>query len=120
MLTESAEKATMKLLTLTKTNNSFLRRNRSWAMTFALNTGGLPTNGDQESVDGDPPSGLGQTRLGRIVTGVERQLLEKLNSARKDFPMKGFSTWMTFRGNTRHLGSFGEETDKTTDLHQTS
>ncbi|GJR89040.1 hypothetical protein Tco_0213051 [Tanacetum coccineum] len=31
---------------------------------------------------------------------------------------KVFSTWMTFRGNTRDLGSFGEETDKITDLHQ--
>ncbi|GJW15741.1 retrovirus-related pol polyprotein from transposon TNT 1-94, partial [Tanacetum coccineum] len=29
-----------------------------------------------------------------------------------------FSTWMTFGGNTRDLGSFGEETEKTTDLHQ--
>ncbi|GJW43214.1 hypothetical protein Tco_0072013 [Tanacetum coccineum] len=29
-----------------------------------------------------------------------------------------FSTWMTFRRNTRDLGSFGEETDEITDLHQ--
>ncbi|GKB79777.1 hypothetical protein Tco_0946672, partial [Tanacetum coccineum] len=28
------------------------------------------------------------------------------------------STWMTFGGNTRDLGSFGEETDKITDIHQ--
>ncbi|GKE40926.1 hypothetical protein Tco_1464331, partial [Tanacetum coccineum] len=27
-------------------------------------------------------------------------------------------TWMSFGGNTRDLGSFGEETDKITDLHQ--
>ncbi|GKE55905.1 hypothetical protein Tco_1495090 [Tanacetum coccineum] len=27
-------------------------------------------------------------------------------------------TWMTFGGNTRDFGSFGEETDKITDLHQ--
>ncbi|GJY78716.1 hypothetical protein Tco_0484517 [Tanacetum coccineum] len=27
-------------------------------------------------------------------------------------------TWMTFGGNTRDLGSLGEETDKTTTLHQ--
>ncbi|GKF92541.1 hypothetical protein Tco_0279260, partial [Tanacetum coccineum] len=26
--------------------------------------------------------------------------------------------WKAFGGNTRELGSFGEETDKTTDLHQ--
>ncbi|GJX46971.1 hypothetical protein Tco_0272161, partial [Tanacetum coccineum] len=29
-----------------------------------------------------------------------------------------FSTWMAFRGNTRDLGSFGEEMDEITDLHQ--
>ncbi|GJR07893.1 hypothetical protein Tco_0790545 [Tanacetum coccineum] len=29
-----------------------------------------------------------------------------------------FSTWMAFGGNTHDLGSFGEETDKITDLHQ--
>ncbi|GKD08944.1 hypothetical protein Tco_1188629 [Tanacetum coccineum] len=29
-----------------------------------------------------------------------------------------FSTWMSFGGNTRNLGSFREETDKITDLHQ--
>ncbi|GKA48666.1 hypothetical protein Tco_0741624 [Tanacetum coccineum] len=29
-----------------------------------------------------------------------------------------FSTWMTFGGNTSDLGSFGEESDKITDLHQ--
>ncbi|GKA34641.1 hypothetical protein Tco_0721070, partial [Tanacetum coccineum] len=33
---------------------------------------------------------------------------------------KVFSTWMTFGGNTRNLGSFGEEIDKITDLHQDS
>ncbi|GKD94585.1 hypothetical protein Tco_1374422, partial [Tanacetum coccineum] len=31
-----------------------------------------------------------------------------------------YSTWMTFGGNTRDLGSFREETDKITDLHQDS
>nr|GEV79251.1 hypothetical protein [Tanacetum cinerariifolium] len=30
------------------------------------------------------------------------------------------STWMTFGGNIRDLDSFGEETDKITDLHQIS
>ncbi|GJW20323.1 putative reverse transcriptase domain-containing protein, partial [Tanacetum coccineum] len=29
-----------------------------------------------------------------------------------------FSTWIAFGGNTRDMGSFGEETDKITDLHQ--
>nr|GEX52123.1 copia protein [Tanacetum cinerariifolium] len=31
---------------------------------------------------------------------------------------KVFSTWMAFGGNTHDLGSFGEETNKITDLHQ--
>ncbi|GJV41562.1 hypothetical protein Tco_1420002, partial [Tanacetum coccineum] len=29
-----------------------------------------------------------------------------------------FRTWMTFGGNTRDLGSFGEEMDEITDLHK--
>ncbi|GKF07835.1 hypothetical protein Tco_0042059, partial [Tanacetum coccineum] len=29
-----------------------------------------------------------------------------------------FNNWMAFGGNTRDLGSFGEETDKIMDLHQ--
>ncbi|GKF68568.1 hypothetical protein Tco_0198247, partial [Tanacetum coccineum] len=29
-----------------------------------------------------------------------------------------FNIWKPFGGNIRELGSFGEETDKTTDLHQ--
>ncbi|GJZ77912.1 hypothetical protein Tco_0642584 [Tanacetum coccineum] len=29
-----------------------------------------------------------------------------------------FSIWKAFGGNTRDLGSFGDETDKTTNLHQ--
>nr|GEV09703.1 ribonuclease H-like domain, reverse transcriptase, RNA-dependent DNA polymerase [Tanacetum cinerariifolium] len=31
---------------------------------------------------------------------------------------QGDCTWMTFKGNTHDLGSFGEETDEITDLHQ--
>nr|GEV08436.1 integrase, catalytic region, zinc finger, CCHC-type, peptidase aspartic, catalytic [Tanacetum cinerariifolium] len=34
------------------------------------------------------------------------------------FCIKVFSIWKAFRGNTLDLGSFEEETDKTTDLHQ--
>ncbi|GKF71699.1 hypothetical protein Tco_0207813 [Tanacetum coccineum] len=29
-----------------------------------------------------------------------------------------FNTWIEFGGNTRDLGSFGEETDEITNLHQ--
>ncbi|GJV03500.1 hypothetical protein Tco_1337069 [Tanacetum coccineum] len=35
----------------------------------------------------------------------------------KQIPSVGvFSTWMAFGGNTRDVGSFGEETNKITDL----
>ncbi|GJT92206.1 hypothetical protein Tco_1081051 [Tanacetum coccineum] len=52
------------------------------------------------------------------MTGRKSHLVED-----KQIPSVGvfdevFSTWMAFGGNTRDLGSFGEETDKTTDLHQ--
>ncbi|GJZ85904.1 hypothetical protein Tco_0651243 [Tanacetum coccineum] len=53
-----------------------------------------------------------------LATGRKAHLLED-----KQIPSVGvfdefFSTWMALGGNTRDLGSFGEETDKTTDLHQ--
>ncbi|CAN1347743.1 Ycf20-like protein, partial [Linum perenne] len=41
-------------------------------------------------------SGLGGTRLGRIVSAGGRQLLEKLNSARKNFPTKVFLLLLGF------------------------
>ncbi|GJU97112.1 hypothetical protein Tco_1326383 [Tanacetum coccineum] len=48
------------------------------------------------------------------MTGRKVHLLED-----KQIPSVGvFSNWMAFRGNTRDLGSFGEETDEITDLHQ--
>ncbi|GKE25774.1 hypothetical protein Tco_1441158 [Tanacetum coccineum] len=48
------------------------------------------------------------------MTGRKSHLLED-----KQIPsVEVFSTWMTFEGNTRDLGLFGEETDKITDLHQ--
>ncbi|GKB72115.1 hypothetical protein Tco_0933527, partial [Tanacetum coccineum] len=52
------------------------------------------------------------------MTGRKAHLLED-----KQIPSVGvfdevFNTWMAFGGNTRDLGSFGEETNKITDLHQ--
>ncbi|GJV52131.1 hypothetical protein Tco_1447872 [Tanacetum coccineum] len=38
----------------------------------------------------------------------------------KIMPRKVFSIWKAFEGNTRDLGSFGEETDKITNQHQDS
>ncbi|GKD17882.1 hypothetical protein Tco_1207040, partial [Tanacetum coccineum] len=52
------------------------------------------------------------------MTGRKAHLLED-----KKIPSVGvldevFITWMAFGGNTHDLGSFGEETNKITDLHQ--
>ncbi|GJW81877.1 hypothetical protein Tco_0145852 [Tanacetum coccineum] len=48
------------------------------------------------------------------MIGRKAHLLED-----KQIPSVGvFSTWMAFGGNTRDVGSFGEETDEITDLHQ--
>lgn len=76
--------------------NRFQLRRQGWRIAFALDTGGLPGNGGQENVNGDSPPGLGGTRLGRIVSAGGRQLLEKLNSARKNFPMKIFLLLLGF------------------------
>ncbi|GJU67956.1 hypothetical protein Tco_1254215 [Tanacetum coccineum] len=53
-----------------------------------------------------------------VFVGRKAHLLED-----KQIPSVGvfdevFRTWMAFEGNTRDLGSFGEETDEITDLHQ--
>ncbi|GJV28532.1 hypothetical protein Tco_1384980 [Tanacetum coccineum] len=49
-----------------------------------------------------------------VMTGRKAHLLDD-----KQIPsVEVFSTWMTFGGNTRDFGSFGEERDKTTTLHQ--
>ncbi|XP_071921293.1 ycf20-like protein isoform X1 [Coffea arabica] len=68
---------------------------RGWRTAFALDTGGLPDNDDQDSFN-NFGAGLGGTRLGRIVSAAGRQLLEKLNSARKNFPMKIFLLLLGF------------------------
>ncbi|GJY14139.1 hypothetical protein Tco_0383448 [Tanacetum coccineum] len=48
------------------------------------------------------------------MTGRKFHLLED-----KQIPsVEVFSTWMAFGGNIHDLGSFGEETDEITDLHQ--
>ncbi|XP_034692455.1 ycf20-like protein [Vitis riparia] len=74
---------------------SFQTRRHGWKTAFALDTGGIPDNGGQENLNGNGPD-LGQTRLGRIVSAGGRQLLAKLNSARKNFPMKVFLLLLGF------------------------
>ncbi|KAB5538629.1 hypothetical protein DKX38_016162 [Salix brachista] len=89
----------------------FQLRRLGWRITFSLDTGGLPGNGGQESVNGDSPPGHGGTRLVRIASAVGRQLLEKLNSARKNFPMKIFLLLLGFymaNALARILGQTGD------------
>jgi len=74
---------------------SFLGRRAGWKIAFALNTGGVSGNGDQQSFN-EASSNLGGTRLGRILTAGGRQLLEKLNSARKNIPLKVFLLLLGF------------------------
>uniref|UniRef100_A0A6N2NBS6 Uncharacterized protein n=1 Tax=Salix viminalis TaxID=40686 RepID=A0A6N2NBS6_SALVM len=91
--------------------NRFRLRRLGWRITFSLDTGGLPGNGGQESVNGDNPPGLGGTRLVRIASAVGRQVLEKLNSARKNFPMKIFLLLLGFymaNALARILGQTGD------------
>ncbi|KAL9254091.1 Ycf20-like protein, partial [Drosera capensis] len=64
-------------------------------LSFALNTDQVPDNSDQQRLDGEGP-GTGQTRLSRIIIAAGRQLLRKLNSARKNFPMKIFLLLLGF------------------------
>ncbi|GJQ98103.1 hypothetical protein Tco_0009242 [Tanacetum coccineum] len=52
------------------------------------------------------------------MTGRKSYLLEDKQIPSVGVFDKVFSTWMTFGGNTRDLGSFGEETNKITDLYQ--
>ncbi|KAJ4849813.1 hypothetical protein Tsubulata_047845 [Turnera subulata] len=73
----------------------FWMSRHGWRIAFALDTGGVPGNGGQESFNRDS-SGLSGTRLGRIVSAGGRQLLEKLNSARKNFPTKIFLLLLGF------------------------
>ncbi|KAG5010456.1 hypothetical protein AAZX31_07G167400 [Glycine max] len=73
----------------------FLGRRAGWKIAFALNTGGVSGNGDQQSFN-EASSNLGGTRLGRILTAGGRQLLEKLNSARKNIPLKVFLLLLGF------------------------
>ncbi|GKA93098.1 hypothetical protein Tco_0815084 [Tanacetum coccineum] len=52
------------------------------------------------------------------MTGKKAHLLEDKQMSSVGVFDEVFCTWMTFGGNTRDLGSFGEETDEITDLHQ--
>nr|GEW33939.1 hypothetical protein [Tanacetum cinerariifolium] len=50
--------------------------------------------------------------------GIKAHLLEDKQIPSVEIFDEIFSTWVAFGGNTRDFGSFEEETDKITDLHQ--
>uniref|UniRef100_A0A1J3FSD0 Ycf20-like protein n=1 Tax=Noccaea caerulescens TaxID=107243 RepID=A0A1J3FSD0_NOCCA len=65
---------------------------------FALDTGSSSVPGDNgggQEINGDR-TGLGSTRLGRIAIALGKQLLVKINSARRNFPMKIFLLLLGF------------------------
>lgn len=76
-------------------NSRSWTRRRGSRIAFALDTGRIPSNDDQDGLNGDGRD-LGGTRLGRIVGTGGRQFLEKLNLARKNFPMKVFLLLLGF------------------------
>ncbi|GJW67138.1 zinc finger, CCHC-type containing protein [Tanacetum coccineum] len=68
----------------------------------------------------NPPSyaQLNFTQVFVIIASRKAHLLEDKQILSVGVFDEVFSIWKAFRGNTRDLSSFGEETDKTTDLHQ--
>ncbi|CAF2187545.1 unnamed protein product [Brassica napus] len=77
----------------------FIRRRRNQIIAFALDTGSsssVPGGGGERQEINEDRTGLGSTRLGRIAIALGRQLLLKINSARKNFPMKIFLLLLGF------------------------
>ncbi|XP_013590980.1 PREDICTED: ycf20-like protein [Brassica oleracea var. oleracea] len=76
-----------------------IRRRRNQRIAFALDTGSsssVPGGGGERQEINEDRTGLGSTRLGRIAIALGRQLLLKINSARKNFPMKIFLLLLGF------------------------
>ncbi|RID55328.1 hypothetical protein BRARA_G02596, partial [Brassica rapa] len=85
-------------LIITPMKSFQIRRRRNQIIAFALDTGSsssVPGGGGGEEMNEDR-TGLGSTRLGRITIALGRQLLLKINSARKNFPMKIFLLLLGF------------------------
>lgn len=72
-------------------NKSYSSKREPLQVSCALNTGANSDRSDGTFNDEIPrTSRLGSTRLGRIVRASASQLLEKINGARSNFPMKTF------------------------------
>ncbi|GJX10446.1 retrotransposon ORF1 [Tanacetum coccineum] len=64
------------------------------------------------------PDGFVDPNHPERVYRIKKALYGLKQAPRAWYDDEVFSTWMAFGGNTRDLGSFGEETDEITDLHQ--
>lgn len=69
-------------------------KRRIWKVSFALDTDGSDAAGDFSPIEDS--SALGGTRLVSIVRAASRQLLQKLDAARRNFPMKIFLLLLGF------------------------
>ncbi|XP_013705161.2 ycf20-like protein [Brassica napus] len=86
-------------LIITPMKSFQIRRRRNQIIAFALDTGSsssVPGGGGERQEINEDRTGLGSTRLGRIAIALGRQLLLKINSARKNFPMKIFLLLLGF------------------------
>ncbi|GKE25123.1 retrovirus-related pol polyprotein from transposon TNT 1-94 [Tanacetum coccineum] len=94
----------------------------SLSVTFAETP--LPTNTSPLMYDDlDEVEAIKVTENKNLENDIEDETLEieKIVNIKesRNHPLENvFSTWMAFGGNTHDLGSFGEETVKTTALHQ--
>ncbi|KAJ1694788.1 hypothetical protein LUZ63_011486 [Rhynchospora breviuscula] len=67
-----------------------------WKPAFALNPDSAPSPNPNLGSNGDDDSPFGTTRLATLVRAAATELLTKLNSARKNFPMKIFLLLLGF------------------------
>ncbi|KAM3305715.1 hypothetical protein P3S67_012582 [Capsicum chacoense] len=70
-------------------------RRRGSRIAFSLDTGRIPISDYQDDLNRDGRD-QGGTHLGRIAGARGRQFLVKLNSSRKNFPMKVFLLFLGF------------------------
>lgn len=71
-------------------NKGYGSKKGAWQVSCVLDTGASSDRNDDKVNEESPRSGLGSTRLGRIIQASASQLLDKINEARSNFPMKTF------------------------------
>ncbi|KAG0583055.1 hypothetical protein KC19_3G105500 [Ceratodon purpureus] len=91
---ECCEALPRSLFTSTHQQRGFSRhevatKRRSWSRRVVI-TGTLSTSGSPGGEPGEPVGGLGSTRLGRLISVRRRELLQRWNTVRRNFPSKIF------------------------------